>query len=435
MNAACSLTDAQRRQGMRMVYCSQAIGVHLQMMIAFSAVGPLFIKQLGGSDLQAMLPSVMNSLLILLQIPLSLFVRPVRWKTTLVGCWFLSSFPMLAGIAAPWLVAGPAVVWAVLGSMILMLTLLNAGSAFWFPLLHDVIPDDQRGRFFGRMRALWSLALFGVSILCGLFLGQNPPVWKFQVVLGLLTLLQFAREPFVSRIPETAGKAREAMCDWADVRRIVTGKPLLKFCGYYMFLIFLVGFLGQPLVLYMKHLGFSARDNTIIFAASTLGGVAALLAAGGWIDRLGARKVLAGVHIVMSVLALLAAAAGGLSMNMARPLMTGVLILSGAALSAGKLANTAQIFQMAPVQGKAFFMCLAMGVFSAAAALSPLAAGWILDSRLAQTSFAPGGLGFDIYQVMFVLAGLFLLISIPLVRVVPDVRQASDVTVDEAKFV
>lgn len=423
---AAGLTEAQQTRGMRLAYISQAVGANLQLFIGASAICPLFIKKLGGSDLQAMLPASIVGLMILVQIPISLFVAPAHGKRFLLTCWTLSFLPI--GVAMPialWMGAQPLTVWIVLGSFFASQLLLYAGSTFWYPLLYDVVPPRQLGRFFGNLRAIWSMAYFGLSVMAGIFLGQDTELWKFIVVFGVVAALQLVREPCVARIPAKPNPARAASAWREDLGDILKHKDILIFSGYFMLLMFLAGFLTQPLVLYMRDMGFSTRDNTLIYAASVLGSVLGLVLAGRIIDRIGTRLVFMGVHVVLSILALLIALVGSLPMVYAKPFMTVLQIMAGVALAVANLANTAQIFHMAPARAKTMFMSIMMVVSMMGCALSPFMAGLILDSPWRALSVDVGPVTFGIYPWLFMGAGTGLILAMVLLPFIQNVRAGS----------
>ncbi len=433
--SSAPLTPEQQRRGMRYAYLSQVVGVHLQQTVAFSAITPLFIKRLGGSDLQAMLPATLMGLTYAVQIPFSLMVPPAGRKRFLVRCWFASSFPMLiASLLALWLGPGMPAVWTVLGGLLLCMILTYAGSAFWFPLLYDVVPEDQRGRFFGRLRAQWGVAYLAVSMTAGLFLGRDPAVWRFCAVFMFVTLLQFLREPLAARIPERATPPASGMGWRGDVRHVLGRREVRTYCAYYSLLMFLAGFLGQPLVLYMRQLGFSARDNTLIFATMTIGSILSQMVAGVLADRFGSKRVFMGVHVALCALALVIAAVGEFPIAVAAPVLTFLMIAAGATNAASTLANTAQIFHMAPQQGKPFFMSLLSSVFYIGGSLAPLAMGAILDSRLREFHVAAGPVDLDIFQLCFVAAGVGLLAAMSLLRMIPDVKAQKAIRDEEAEL-
>jgi len=261
--------------------------------------------------------------------------------------------------------------------------------------------------------------------MAGIFLGQETELWKFIVVFSVVGALQLVREPCVARIPTRPKPSRAANTWREDLGDILKRKDILIFSGYFMLLMFLAGFLTQPLVLYMKDMGFSTRDSTLIYAASVLGSVLGLVLAGRIMDRIGTRLVFMGVHVVLSVLALLIALVGSLPMVYAKPCMTVLQIVAGTALAVANLANTAQIFHMAPARAKTMFMSIMVVVSMMGCAFSPFMAGLILDSPWRTLSVGVGPVTFGIYQWLFLGAGTGLILAMILLPFIQNVPAGS----------
>ena len=420
-----TLTAEQQRTGMRLVYLGQSVGPILPLLLMKTAFGVLLIKHLGGSDFQAMLIGSLLLLPRILQVPTSLLVPPAAGKRFMLRCWSMNGLA-IAGVLGITFLPVDSRTKVVL---ILLLIAVGAvvhltGSTFWFPLLHDVVPNNERGRFFGKMRAIWSSTTFAAVMIIGVFLGKSPPLWKFQVVLAVALVLYLLRNIFIARLPE--GRTPAADTDYADWKRYVTQilsrREVVIFCGYYSLLACCAGFLGRPLVLYMMHMGFVVRENVIIFGFSLLGQVLSLLLAGALTDRVGTKRVFATAHIVLCAVCFSVVGIGWLPKDQAGYLMPIAMIISGGMLAMAGVACTTQLFYLAPDRGRAFFMSLAMILMTAGSALSPIFAGFVSQS-VADTwgvSFVGGRL--DIFQVMLSVAGLSMLALIALLFFVEDVR-------------
>ena len=72
----------------------------------------------------------------------------------------------------------------------------------WFALLHPLIPQQIRGRFFGRLRLTWQGFGFLFSLLVFYLLEQNPGLEVYHWVLGFLVLFLMIRIPIFWSIPE-----------------------------------------------------------------------------------------------------------------------------------------------------------------------------------------------------------------------------------------
>lgn len=423
--AQAGLTAEQRERGMRLAMLGQFVGVHLELLIASSAICPLFIIKLGGSDLQAMLPAGLSGLMVLVQIFAAVLIKPKHGKQFMLWCWNLGAWSVGAALVVVLLLGtGPLTTWLVLTFFCLNQFFAYLGTIFWFPLLHDIIPARQRGRYFGKMRAIFGIIFFGLNVLSGIFLGSNPALWKFVVVFGLAAGLQIGRHLLQRQLPLRPQTVPLANSWREDIAYIFKSKPVMILCCYFTLLMFLAGFLTQPLVLYMKHLGFSVRDNTLIYAAATVGSVLALITVGKLVDRVSSRQVFFGIQLILSLLALLVAIVGLVPAGLAKPCLVGILVVSGATIAAGNLASTAQIFHVAPSGAKQMFMSI-MHIWVLGYYLAPLLAGLILDSSWRAFSIQLGNMTVGIYQMLFLGTGLLLLLALRLLPFIPNVRVTS----------
>ena len=423
------LSGADQRRGMRLVYWGQGIGATLTMLLMQSALGVLLIKHLGGTDFQAMLLGSMLLLSRVLQIPVSLIVPPSQGKRFMLICWLLNGFAMLAVLGVTFLpIENRLMVRLILVLLGLGSVVLMSGTTFWFPLLHDVVPDDQRGRFFGRMRMLWSIGMFVATMLIGLYLGPAPPLWKFRVVLAVGLVTYFFRNWVIAHLPEARhGVIDTDYSDWKlYVRQILSRKDVLIFCGYYALLGHCVGYLGTPLVLYMKEMGFQVGGNVIVFGFKMLGQALSFLVAGILADRIGTKRVFMLAHIVLCAVCVGVVWIGWLPQRQAGYLMPVIMVVSGGMVAMTSVACSAQLFHLAPDRGRAFFMSLSMIVMTAGMALSPLVAGWVRGSVPAGWRWAVGGVDMDIFQVVLACAGIGMLAVMTVLFFVDDVRPVRD---------
>lgn len=404
--------EAQKR-GMRLVYGGQSAGIILMILIAQPGFGVLFVKHLGGSDTAAMVLGAVLGVVRLVQIPASLRVHPASGKRFLLTCQLIYAAIMLVAAALPSLMGwGAATAWAFVLAAFAGLTISNLGSTFWFPILHDVVPADRRGRFFGTMRAAWSTSSLLATIVAGFFLGRNPSTWQFQVVILMGVGGVLLRNALFHGLP-TADAALSKQDDFSDWRKhtsaMLSRRDVLSLCGYLGARGLCVGFLLHPLVLYIKSIGFADGDNILINAARLLGTIPAFLLAGQLVDRLGTKRVLISSHIVMCLLCVGVAATGLLPRSAVWIVMPAMLIVAGMMQAAGSVAATTHLFFLAPDRGRAFFLCLSNVVIVFGAALAPLIAGSILPAVPEGWTLPAGPVSLNIYQVMLASAGVGLL--------------------------
>ncbi len=418
------MTSADQRRGMRLVYIGQAVGAIQTQILLGSAIGVLLIKHLGGTDFQATLIVPLMLAARALQIPISLTVPPSRGKRFMLRGWLGCGLAMAAAIGVTFLPLDPQPkVMTVLTLFAIAGVMQVSALTFWFPLLHDVIPEQMRGRFFGRMRTIWNTTSFIAIVLAGKFLGDAPELWRFQVILIFALGLFLLRNVFIAQLPETDQHADDNYSDWKQyIRHILTRREVLVFCVYFSLLSFAAGFLGPPLVLYMNHLGFRAEENVITFSCAPLGQMIALLPAGWLADHIGTKRVFLVAHLGMCLVFVAVIAIGELPTSQAMILMPLAVIATGAMLATANVACTAQLFHLAPDHGRAFFMSLAMIVMAYGASVSPALAGAANDYAAHWLTVTVAGIEFHPLQVIFAAAAAGMLLLLVFLAFMEDVR-------------
>jgi len=426
-----SLTARDKRHGMGYAFLGQSLGILLFMLFMRSAFGPLFLKQLGASDRWAMWVLSTPALMPLVQIPLSLLVHPRRAKVFLIAGWSLFGLAIAAAAVIPStardLPAAPAVA---VGLVFLALVANLAANTFWFPLLQDVVPGDFRGRFFGRLRSTWGGLLYLAVVLSGLYLGEAPDLRRFQAIIFIGVLLVVLRNLLVSRVPVLPRAAADDD-DHADVgqylKDIWAVPGLRRFLAYFAVLTVSLGFLGQPLVLYMRDIGIHPRDNLLLFGCTTLGMVAVLVTGGNLMDRVGTLKFFSRLHVAVCAVIFLALAVTFLPNGWRFYALGAVFALSGATIALSNLACTAHLLGFVPRRGRVFYLSIASFMLFLGPAFGTFVTGLVLGEmgHLREVAILGGSL--NIFQVLLLTAGVSALASTSLLRRIgAETRARSD---------
>jgi MFS family permease len=420
-NSDQGLTPEQQRHGMRNIYWAAPFGSILFVLFSASPIGVLFVKRLGGSDLQALLPASLLLLIRFVQIPVSMKVAPRHGKIFMVYCWFIASgLIAIAFVIAFFLGYGQPAVISFLIIFLIAQVFNSSGAIFWFPMLYDIVPVNRRGRFFGRLRALWNTTSLILVLLSGLFIGKSPELWKFYLIFGIAILLFTFRGLIILKTPVGNSLAGDLeFDDWRHyIRQLLGQKKLLIFLGYYCILGFGMGFLGQPLVIYMKFRGIPDGNNIFIFCSSNVGMILSLLMASVVVDRLGTKKVFLATHIILCAACFSVVAVGMLETTAVVWLLPIVLVVSGGMIAMSGVACTAQLFHLIPNQGRAFFMCLSWIIISAGIAVSLPFVGWLLDITGEGWSTTVFSLKIDIFQLIAGISGIVMISTVGLLHLV-----------------
>jgi len=419
-----TLSEEEQRRGMRLIYLGQGVGAPLAQLLSYSAFGVLLIKHMGGTDFQSMLLTSLFLVTRVLQLPVSLLVSPRHGKQFMLKAWLGCAIALAAGLGITLLELSPATrVWLFLLCAALGMTFLACGTTFWFPLLHDVVPGRIRGRFFGRMRTVWSITSFLAVIASGLLLGDTPRLWKFRVVLAVGLVFFVLRNAIIARVPEAEQPGEADYTDWKQyIRDILSRREVVVFCAYFSSLTFLAGFLGPPLVLYLERMGFPAGENVIVYGCTMFGQILALLIAGILCDHIGTKRVFGMAHVVLCIASFCVVVIGYTPHAIAGRLMPVATTLCGAMLAMAYVGSTVQLFHLAPDRGRAFFMSLGSILLMGGRALSPLVAGAIDDALGTGWEWTVLGLRMNFFQVLFSVAGVGMAALMAALYFVEDVR-------------
>ena len=175
-----------------------------------------------------------------------------------------------------------------------LITQLGLGTA-WQPLLRDITTDNDRGRFFSRMRLVFTIVNLIVTGFIPLIIGESISSVEYKFFLIFPFISQINMIFMINKVPEIKenNKNSEKLSvkdTLADLKKI--RKPLL--------VIALVQCTFFPLfILYLRQ-GLNLPSNIVAAAvfAGTLGNAFSLLFWGHISDTVGFRNTLLGVHLL-----------------------------------------------------------------------------------------------------------------------------------------
>ncbi len=78
----------------------------------------------------------------------------------------------------------------------------------WFPLQRFIIPENERGSYFGRLRYSWQIVVSLFLLLAALSVQENAETGKLQIIILFGALLVIGSDFFVVKIPGKASKRR-----------------------------------------------------------------------------------------------------------------------------------------------------------------------------------------------------------------------------------
>ena len=391
-----ALTEGKIRFGLRINIVAGSLGM-VWVAVVMGIPLTMFLEALGASGVQIGLAVTVQQLAMIVQLPAALFAGRLKTRKPffVVVCALQRSLWVLPAILPIWLYDRPdlMVVW-ILGLVTLSSLLLHSAASVWWSWMTDVVPENRRGRFWGRRQSITTaahlFAVWGAGYLLDLDLGSKTYV-GFQIVFllaaiaGALDILVhlWMPEPAPATPPKTSVR-KAIMAPFANpnFRWLTLGM------GWWALGVSMV---GQYSFLYLRRdFGISYSDLALTSVSASLGVVLFSMIAGYIMDRIGARAfvlvamVLApcfgGVwflmhdgDVLMRVL--------GISITLAQPVW--VLLISnffaGAVYSAVYMSQVGLLGSATPAEGRTVAMAVHWSCVGVMAAAGPMLAGVLMD--------------------------------------------------------
>lgn len=407
-----SLTREQQERGMRNVIIAAVTGTLFFQALLNGGPLILYARRLGAGDVIIGLLTAVIQICVILQVPLAREVEARGKKRMLVPGIVLSVVFALPMVFLRYLPETPGLRPAVLLAAVGLLAVMRQPVLVsWMPLLSDVVPDDERGRFFGRMRTVWHLAALSLALVIAAAFGERSDWWQFQALFSVGILAYLVRLPFVRRIPELAPHPRtEGRSRLSFYRQALRDRSFMIFLAMLGIAGFMNVMMGPFTITYMEDI-LVYRHDLIVFAATALpilGGILTLMLWGHLADRIGNHAIFAVTLIGTAVTRLVwPFVAPDSTVSVIAVCLS--LFFRGLLLAGFGIAATRYLYNALPADNKSGYVSTYTMAAGVATGLGPLLGGLLL-AALPMRPIA--SLGLDRYQILFGFTGLGALLPL-----------------------
>ncbi len=174
--------------------------------------------------------------------------------------------------------------WYVLMVSTLLFCIIRAiGAGGWFPWIHEVVPQEQRGLYFSMEVAQTHFVNVLVILGQGFFLSRDPSVNQFLIIYaigivsGLISLAWMRRVPGGAAVVELDDPAHAGVTGY---RRMLRDKPYIRFILVAVLCFSSNSWLGSALILYMRDI--LAMPSNAIMATVAASSAGILLTIRAW---------------------------------------------------------------------------------------------------------------------------------------------------------
>jgi len=390
--------------------------------IAYAAVMgnflALFANQLGFGPMLIGLLFLAVQAPALLQVFMAGYLDRHGGKVIVTRMFLVSSLALLPMIVAPqisnWLGPVAAVIAVFLAVLGYSLSNVPLGAA-WYPLLRANLPDNRITGLIGRMNAVIMAFALTAMVLCGLFLGQEAPLWRYQLIFLMGALLAGLRGVGFHPVKdlETTPSLRPGPL-WDELKLLWRDEPYRR-----VILFSLLAWLGIGLSLpfrplFITALGFSPRFAALLTVPLVLGAYGAASQTWGMLtDRYGSRGAyaLAGVGIVIAQLLMALPTTNHWTSGV---IFAVALSLTAAAWGGFDAANMRRLFTIVPRQRQSLYLAVYIITINVSLSVGSFLGGVVVKVMRAVAPEAAGSAGFAHaldYRILYLLSAVAVMLS------------------------
>ncbi|MCM8793989.1 MAG: MFS transporter, partial [Candidatus Omnitrophica bacterium] len=184
--------------------------------------------------------------------------------------------------------------------LILFVVLLNSFNAFagpaWTSLISEYIPQQKRGRFFGKRNKLFQTIVISASFIAGfiLFFSKQKPLKGFAIIFGLAFIFRMLSWYFLTQMYEPPFKSKpESYFSFLDFIKRIGESNFLKFVIFVSSLNFSVNIAAPFFSVFMlKDLKFNYLTYTVLVTTVAISSILMVDRWGRNADRVGNVKIL-----------------------------------------------------------------------------------------------------------------------------------------------
>ena len=413
------MTEAERKKAMKMILLTASLG-GLAFLSFNNGLLLAYFSYLN-------VPSA-TILLLLASMPLTqfVFILPLSFLADFLGKKFIGNFGLIFSLFGYVLLIIASILpenfyTLLIGLGIVLFglgTAMNMGN--WFALLHPIIPEKIRGRFFGRLRLTWQSIGIVLTLFFIYMLEQFPYLRMYQTVLVIVSIFLAVRILFYQHIPELEKPVPPKESFLKTLMNVIAIPDYISFCSYCFLLIFFTTACPQIFSLIEKDvLSFTKTEIVFIGNLLIVGALAGFVLGGRMVDKLGTKYVFMFCHFGFGAIIIL---------FLLRSLLPGKIIvivgiltlLFGLVQAASGIAMTSETLVLMPKENKSLAIGLWLTLINAGAGLSGIISSTFLELNLINPEWSLFGLQMSNYDGLLLMFGTMVILMTVTLGLIPS---------------
>ena len=293
----------------------------------------------------------------------------------------------------------------------------------WFALLSPIIPENLRGRFFGRLRTSWQAVAIVFSFAVAAALNACPGLVTFRMLLLLITMMAALRMLFYARIPEVEKPSVDATGLMGAMGEVMRVPGYMPFCAYVFLITLFTGACPWLFGLLQKDsLGFTGDKLVLMGNLLAIGTLTGFTFAGRLVDRFGTKPVFLVNHFAYAVILFLFPLRACFHLSTAVT-VGGLCFLFGICTAAGSIAVSTEMLGIIPARNKALSTAFVSTLVAAGASMSGILSARILALGVLTPEWRFGGSQAGVYDTMLLGCGIMILLLVVTLGLIPSVMR------------
>ena len=412
--------EKQRAKGLRRAVLAQLFGM-LGMNSFNNGIMLLYMTVLGVNPIRILVYlAIPNVLSTIFRLPSAYLAdRYGKKRFGLVGLFlvvlgysavpFAGSFPLQTAEAL--LISGFTVL--AIGKMLF--------ACGWVAMLFPLVPEDRRGRVFASMRLLFQVASIIVAGICAYALSKNAPVYRFQIITGVLAVGFLVRLILYCNVPELERQHTRTGSFAQTLGKVVRINGYAGFCAYiFLLTLFTAGYMSLFALVEKNTLALSSGWVVLLANIGMVGGICGLFLGGRAIDRWGTKYVFMTCHFGFG-LGILGFLMRGVTPFPLLVMLGGVHFFLGAVTAASGIAIISEMLALIPKENKALSTSLGTSMSLAGGALSGLISAAILKTNVLRESWTFLGKEMSQYDAILLAYAVMIVLMVVTLGLVPSV--------------
>lgn len=416
-------TPVQRR-GMRNAIFSQCVGTLALTIFSTN----LLLLYMAALDIDT------ARIVLFLSLPLlfdAMIRMPAAWYADRIGVKKVSYIGQVMEIGGMIMITAAGMLprataeWVILSGGTILMMGFSLFAAGWFSLLSPIVPETQRGRFFGRLRTSWQAVAIVFVGVCSIILSEESPLYLFQGVFAFATFGLIMRLFFYSRIPELEKPSGKRDSLRAVLERIFGNPGYVSFtCYVFLLSVFTAGCPALFGIIEKRVLNYGDDRITLLGGVSLVGSLIGFFVGGKAVDRWTTKPVFLICHFGYALAILL---------FLARDLIPGTTLVVlfivhlafGFVVASASIAVSTEILALIPPQSKSVASSACLALQRLGTGISGAVSAWALQLGILSESWTIFDAPMTAYDTILLLFGAMVLLLVVTLGLVPSVISKS----------